>query len=428
MSRLWAVARNCDSDSIKTDPSLAERIKHIPQDVFDKPHPEKAQMLVDAIIESLIFERSDKDRMRKDPLVRLLIPNDPGRYNVVIISAAGVVTEGKNGTELQNAFTRLEKRRGVKVIRADTATARSLEYNASKIEEAIEIASNKMKQPYGLLGYSQGCANALMAESLLQSGSPIQQQALTKNGGLVCRQLLFSAANGSFHGPAMDRKIQGLIAMGEDFFKSQAGYFSRAFSASILETLTSILDSGSFHKLMGGAQSFLEDGCREFWREAQHLSYVPTCTLRGVEEEHTTPESLEMLSHMLSKQSGSHRHDSQVHVFDAVGHPVYHRNRNASILKRCEIGAGAVQRTHHWSPLHDEVDFLTTSKDVAAAMFDCAKDRHVFPWLDVNVRFGFVSYSTETVISKEKHPSKLISGSEHNKRNQQQVGGEWENC
>ena len=27
------------------------------------------------------------------------------------------------------------------------------------------------------------------------------------------------------------------------------------------------------------------------------------------------------------------------------------------------------------------------------ASFDCAKDRHLFPWVDVNVRFGFIKYS-----------------------------------
>jgi hypothetical protein len=220
---------------------------------------------------------------------------------------------GKRGLELKDAFHRLEKKRGVKVIRADTATARSIEYNASKVEEAIEAAV-RMKRPYGLLGYSQGCANVLMAESLLFSGTPNQRNLLSSNNsGLVCRQLLFSAANGSFHGPAVERKIQRLITLCEDFFKSQSGYFSRAFSSTVLAFLNSVLDSADFHKIMGGAQSFLPDGCRAFWRESQHLSHVPTCVLRGVMESHTTPESLEMLSNLLTKQSGSALHDSQVH-------------------------------------------------------------------------------------------------------------------
>ena len=181
--------------------------------------------------------------------------------------------------------------------------------------------------------------------------------------------------------------------MVEMFFKYTQGYFSRAFQSFFLEALNSAMDSSAFHKLMGGAQSFLIDGCRSFWREAQNLSYVPTCTLRGVLEEHTTPESLEMLSNMLSKQSGSELQDSQVHVFDAVGYPVYHNNRNGKVLERCNIGEGAIQRTHHWSPLSEEVEFVATPRDAEMASFDCAKDRHLFPWVDVNVRFGFIKYS-----------------------------------
>ena len=131
-----------------------------------------------------------------------------------------------------------------------------------------------------------------------------------------------------------------------------------------------------------------------------------------------------MLSNILTKQSGSALHDSQVHVFDAVGHPIYHHNRNGKILEKCEVGAGAIQRydtftfifsfmvrdmsnpslrtnivlsftyvhmhnrTHHWSPLKDEVAFISTSRDHDLASFDCAKDRHIFPWVDVNAQIG----------------------------------------
>ena len=81
----------------------------------------------------------------------------------------GVITEGKKGLELQKAIERLEKERGVVTIRADTGTARSIDYNAAKIEEAVEIAA-KLKRPYGLVGYSQGCANELNFESMMISG------------------------------------------------------------------------------------------------------------------------------------------------------------------------------------------------------------------------------------------------------------------
>ena len=54
---------------------------------------------------------------------------------------------------------------------------------------------------------------------------------------------------------------------------------------------------------------------------------------------------------------------------------------------------GPTLRTHHWSPLNKEVDFITTPRDHELASFDCAKDRHIFPWVDVNARFGFIKYA-----------------------------------
>lgn len=361
--------------------------------IFLEPEESTEQVIVDAIIDATIYYEKEREQLRQDPLVRLLIPNPPGKYNFTIVTAMGVITDGKAGLELQSALQRLEKKRGVRTIRADTATARSFEYNASKIIDAIE-ATKELKTPFGLIGYSQGCANALMAETNLLSGTPAQQEEISSpQTGLVCRQLLFSAANGSRHGPASDKKMQRAIVMIEEFFKHQQGYVSRALQSTFLEVITNFMDSAQFQRLMGGAQTFMSDGARVFWREAQHLSHVPTCTLRGVLEEHTTPEFLEMIANMLTKQAGSALHDSQVHVFDAIGHPVYHNNRNARVLERCDVGQGAIQRTHHWSPLRDEVSFVATQRDAEMASFECAKDRHVFPWVDVNVRFGFVQYA-----------------------------------
>lgn len=103
----------------------------------------------------------------------------------------------------------------------------------------------------------------------------------------------------------------------------------------------------------------------------------------------------------------------KIAVFDAVGYPVYHMNRNGKLLRRCAVGDGAIQRTHHWSPLSDEVEFVRTAKDVEMASFDCAKDRHVFPWVEVNYRFGFIRSchdSPKKLIRAEAHPSKLFPG------------------
>jgi len=364
-------------------------------DFFRTAEDQPEQEIIDKIIDLIFYYGEEQDTIRNDPLVRLLISNPPGLYDFTVVTAMGVITEGKKGLELVDALERLEKLRGVKTIRADTGTARSLEYNGAKIEEAIECAV-QLKKPYGLFGYSQGCANALTAESSLLSGSPRQQNNLINpEAHLVCRQLLFSAANGSMHGPSTEVKIHRLIVMSEEFFKYQQGYCSRAFISLVLETITNLMDSAPFQKVIcGGGGTFLFEGSRAFWREAQHLPQIPTCVTRGVLDHHTTPESLDMLSNMLSKQAGSPLHDSQVHVYDAVGHPVYTHNRNSKILRTCDMG-GAVQRTHHWSPLSDEVKFVQTKRDIDNGTFMCAKDRHIFPWCDVNARFGIIKYVSD---------------------------------
>jgi hypothetical protein len=159
-----------DNKKIDEDPAMsdAEQMKGADR-MFLEPEKHSEQSLIDAILDAIIYDKKERVRLRKDPLVRLLIPNPPGNYDFTIVTAMGVITDGKAGTELEDAFKRLEKVRGVKTIRSDVATARSVEFNASKIIEAIESA-RALNVPYGLIGYSQGCANVLMAETLLYSG------------------------------------------------------------------------------------------------------------------------------------------------------------------------------------------------------------------------------------------------------------------
>jgi hypothetical protein len=340
MSRLYKATIS------KSSPMKSESVDNLDGDGpwesfvdFKAPKIHMEQDLIDAIIELLFYDKEEKSSIKNDPLVRLLISNREGKYNFTIVSAMGVITEGKKGVELEPALRRLKEQRNITTVRADTGTARSLEYNAVQIQKAVDEAI-RLKKPYGILGYSQGCPNALLAESMLLSGPPSQQEKLTSHGcQLVCRQLLFSAANGSMHGPATEAKIHRLIVMCESFFKYQQGYCSRAFTSLVLDILTGLLDSAPFQKFVaGGGGTFLHRGSRAFWREAQHLPTIPTCVLRGVLEEHTTPESLEMISNLLTKAAGSNQHDSQVHVYDAVGRPVYTKNRNSRVLEYCEMG------------------------------------------------------------------------------------------
>ena len=371
--------RKASSVAIDLEPSTFFRDAE-KRDEFEK---------IRVIIDLMFYDAGEKKAMLEDPLVFLLIPNEEGQYNFTLITAMGVITEGKKGTEMEEAFKRLKAKRGVETVRADTGTLRNFEYNALKIEEAIKFAVENIKKPFGYVGYSQGCANAMTCESLMLCGTPAQRKLISH---LACRQLLFSACNGSAHGSCSDAKAQKLIVMGEDAFKYHQGYFSKGFITFVLGALNSAMDSAASLKALGGAASMLPSGCRAFWREAQHKADVPTCVMRAVLERHTTPEALEMLSASLSRQTGSELHDSQVHVHDAVGHPVYTKNRNGTILERCDMG-GSVQRTHHWSPLYKEVEFVSTKRDDEAMSFHCAKDRHIFPFVDVNARFGVIKYA-----------------------------------
>ena len=57
-----------------------------------------------------------------------------------------------------------------------------------------------------------------------------------------------------------------------------------------------------------------------------------------------------------------------------------------------------MQRTHHWSPLSAEVEFVRTKRDIDQGSFICAKDRHVIPWVEVNARFGIIEFADDTNI------------------------------
>lgn len=237
------------------------------------------------------------------------------------------------------------------------------------------------------MGYSQGCANGLVAETILHGGTPEQQRLLA---GLRTRNLLFGAHNGSAHSTCGDGKFLRAMTEAEEFLKFHQAHFSKECSDLFLHNLSMFLNSKEAAQVMGGVQSLSHTGCVAMWREAQQKSDVPTCSVRGVCEPENTPEILEMLSSILTKQLESPLHDTQVSEADCVAHPIWVRNSNAALMKRCDMG-GYVQRTHHWSPLIKAVSFLTTERDEERCVFFSPKDRHVFPWVEVNARFGVIA-------------------------------------
>ena len=87
----------------------------------DFMHPENysEQCLLDIIITLLFHDKVEKESIMHDPLTRLLISNQDGKYRFTIVSAMGVITEGKKGLELEGALQRLKMKRNVHTIRAD---------------------------------------------------------------------------------------------------------------------------------------------------------------------------------------------------------------------------------------------------------------------------------------------------------------------
>lgn len=345
-----------------------------------QPVSSDEQKILECVVDALYYLEDDRRTLKRDPLVRLLIDPPEGNFDFTLVSCMGVITGGAKGLELEQAYRRLSRQRGVTIIRADTGTGRGLEFNAQRIVQAIE----KAEGPWGYVGYSQGCPNALKAEALLMSGTPAQQRLLDN---FVCRNLLFSAFNASVHGTCGDKKFLDTMVYLDNFLAHyQARYSSRAIQTA-LGAIRFALDSRPFVLGMLGSRSLAVWGVLGLHRGGQFKDGVPTSMVRGIVEEETLPEALEFLSNVLTRQLESTAHDTQVSTMETAGHSIHVTNPHVDVLERCDMGC-LVQRTHHWSPLKEDVEFVTTERDRRLAIYDFPKDRHVFPWLEVNARFG----------------------------------------
>lgn len=356
-----------------------------------KDFEEDEQSLIKDVINTLYYYEKDKKEVMHDPLVRLLIDPECGEYDFTVISAMGVVTDGERGHELEDAYRRLEEKRGIKVIRAHTGLFRSLEYNASMIIKAIQQVQGK----WGWIGYSQGCANGLCAESFLRGGSPKQQEMIER---LVCRNLLYSAGNGSVHGTSGAIKFRKAMIEGERFLKHYQAFYSKELIDLVLRAMRSIMQSSLFTNTLMGAHSLSLERAIALHRDGQFAYWVPTSTTRGIINLDNIPEALEYLYFLHEKLLPSVPSDSQVAAEDAVGHATRVRNERTEMFARCEIPS-RIQATHHWSPLTKEIEIVTTQRDKERAVYQSPKDRHVFPWIDVNIRFGRIE---KKVLKKEK--------------------------
>jgi hypothetical protein len=338
------------------------------------------QALVDAFIEVLFYQPEVRQQLATDPLVRLLIDPPPGHYDFSIISCMGVITEGQDGRELCDTFRRLDQRRGVRVLRAATGTGRSLEYNAARIIEAIAACPT----PWGIIGYSQGCANALLAEHLLYSGTP-EQQALAAR--LVCRNLLFSAANGSCHGSSAMVKYSRAMVAGERILKHYQATLSWQAVRIGLRAMRAALDSQPFVDALGGGDSLSYKRARVLHRDGQFVPNVPTSHSRAIVEVGRIPECLEYTYYCHEEMCGGGSQDTQVLATDAIGASTRVANAYTRAFAACDMGS-PILASHHWAPLTDEIEFVETERDRSGRVYQGPKDQLVWPWVEVNARFG----------------------------------------
>lgn len=338
------------------------------------------QDLLETVIGVIWARQEDRQALLGDPLVRLLIPVPEGPLRFTVIACMGVITDGEYGRELETAFERLKARRGVTVIRAHTGLFRPLEYNARVVSDAIRKATT----PYGLLGYSQGCANALMAEHLLSTGTPDEQRLLE---GLACRNLLFSAANGSVHGTSGERKFLQALVEGERLLKHYQATWSREAVEVLMRLLKTVLDAPEFLRTVAGAHSLTLERAILLHRDGQFRCDVPTSSTRGIATLDRLPEALLYLYHCHERLMPGAAHDSQVAVEEAVGRASRVRNLWTEAFARCNMESMPLA-LHHWAPVTAEVEPLTTALDREGAVYQCPKDLLVFPWVEVNVRFG----------------------------------------
>eukprot|EP00392_Amoebophrya_sp_AT5.2_P015005 g15191.t1 len=271
--------------------------------------------LVRLIIAATYFYTEDHEATLTDPLNYLLFdfendstertgqrpqghPHHLDLSHFTLLTAMGVITEGEKGREMENSFKRLTRKHGVKVVRSHTGTARHLEYNAGQIQKALKQALSEQPTNYwGWLGYSQGCANCWKAETELNTGTPDQQKLLQK---LVCRNSLFSAANGTPQVTVLEWRISECGADLEMLLKSIQLHVSQNLNSFLLSALSFLLSSREFVFAIGGLHSLNHLGTiRGLWRGARMKENVPSLAVRAVGDGETLPECLVFISNIL---------------------------------------------------------------------------------------------------------------------------------
>ncbi|MFA5624663.1 MAG: hypothetical protein WC966_06380 [Bradymonadales bacterium] len=346
---------------------------------FGKTLPDSQNELVKLAVDILYHYQEDKERILSDPLVRLQIAPAKGKVALSIVSSMGVITDGEDGYELECSYKRLQEERGVKLVRANTGTIKTLDYNARIISEAIM----SVEGPFAMLGYSQGCANMLEAERRLYQGTP---ESRLKLDNLVSRQFIFSSLNGSAHASCGNEKYLRAVVEGESILKFYQAIYSKATIQSAFTLLKSLMESRYGTHFLGSVTSLSHEGLQALARDGQFSPDVPSLSTRAVLSQ-DIPECLVFMRNHYIKQTQDPQNDSQVADHCAYGYFIWNSNDDVDELKHSDIPTRTLE-AHHWSTLLRDVEFIETQYDRERLVYRGPKDLFLFPWIEGLILFG----------------------------------------
>jgi hypothetical protein len=206
---------------------------------------------------------------------------------------------------------------------------------------------------------------------------------------LVCRNLLFSAANGSVHASSGTQALVRLLAESEKSLKHYQGVFSRDFVSIFQKGTRGLLDSRIMTAMIGGLWSMTLERAIDLHRNGVFSDMVPTSTVRGVATPRELPDGLIYVFGVHNRLTPGQQCDSQVMTADEVGHATRVRNSRTEVLAACDIGSFPL-KMHHWGPVHYEALAGQSDADAVSCKYDSPADIYVFPWIDTNIRFGLI--------------------------------------
>ncbi len=344
-----------------------------------------------AIIDVLYYRENDRHERRNDPLTWIDIRPKEGPVNLTILAAMGVITEGKRGKELRTSFERLQEQRQIKIIRSDTGNIKSLAYNSSVIEEDMR----RIKTPFMLIGYSQGCANMMRAESNMYASTPDDRACLTN---LVARHFLYSALNGSPHAVCGGELYRLTLIDGEKYLKTLSATMSSALCNFLFDLLRKFLDSPVIMMSLNSVESLSYNGLTQLSQDAQYTPGVLSTEVQGIIKEFI-PEALDYMTYHFDAQAHIDN-DSQVGEDCSHGYHVYNRNDSVDILRR-EMIPTCTLKSHHWYPVYEEITYIETERDVKDAVYHAPMDIHIMPPIEALILFGKVKVKEQCAMCNE---------------------------